>query len=230
MATPRSAGGPTGWPPVTAASDPCPRCSLRRLASDPRRDAHVAPRSRASVPLGDARCALRRLVEHVAIATLVVVARIGGGVSRYDLVLDLDAPRVRVVVEVKVRAELTASAIGGDAPRTEIDDYLALAERARRNERRAHARRRRARGEARSHRCFGGHVYSQEVHDALARLLLRDSTSALEPAARLIAEQCVGRTKDRDIATLDSRSTAFSPCGSSCSSAPGRPNRAVARA
>jgi hypothetical protein len=154
-----------------------------------------------------ARCSVLRPlaenVEGIAIATQVVVTRVGGGVSRYDLVLDLDAPRMRVVVEVKVRASLTSSAIGDDGARTQIDDYLALAERAPGvNVVLTLGGDSLVAGAARSHPCFGGHVFWQEVHDALARVLRRDRRErTLDPAARLIAEQFVATMEARSMAT-----------------------------
>lgn len=144
-----------------------------------------------------------------SVRTQVVVPRIGGGTSRYDLLLE--AGRVRAVVELKVRAGLTASgAVDVDAQpdprqRHQIDDYLALAKQAPEGvEQLVFAL---AVGfvdvgaDARDHRCWGGCLTWQTVHDAFARRLRLRSAEQIDSATRMIAEQLLGVMEVRRMAT-----------------------------
>jgi hypothetical protein len=160
--------------------------------------------SAASAQLGR-HIALRR----PTVRTQVVTPRIGGGTSRYDLLLE--APRIHAVVELKIRAGLTASAIvdgaaePGAPQRHQIDDYLALAQGA-------------PGGhqhvvfvlaptfvdvglEARRHSCWGGCITWQMVHDAFERRLRAPGEAQIDPALKTIAEQLLGVMEVRRMAT-----------------------------
>jgi hypothetical protein len=67
------------------------------------------------------------------IATQVNVPAVDGGTCRYDLVLTWGAPRLEIVVEIKVRAGLTWKRIedeeGGTTNVHQIERYVALAKR-----------------------------------------------------------------------------------------------------
>jgi hypothetical protein len=148
-------------------------------------------------------------LQYPTIRTQVVVARVGGGTSRYDL--QLDAGGMRAVVELKVWAGLTASAIADDSaepsapPRHQVDDYLALADRA-------------PKGKehlvfvlaptfvdvgatAGGHRCWGGCLTWQSVHDAFARRLRAPGEPPIDAATKVIAEQFLGVMEVRRMAT-----------------------------
>lgn len=145
------------------------------------------------------------LLGRPTVRTQVVIPRIGGGTSRYDLVLD--GPRCRAVVEVKVRAPLTVSAIVHetiDRPRHQVDDYLALAAAAVDADQLVFTL---AIGlvdvgvEARAHDRWGGGLTWQTVHDAFAsRLRAREATS-MDAGARMVAEQLLGVMEARGMAT-----------------------------
>ena len=119
----------------------------------------------------------------------------------------LDDGERRAVVEVKVRAPLTPSAIVDETferRRHQVDDYLSLA-----------AVVSGARqlvftlaigfvdvgAEAFAHDCWGGGIVWQAVHDVFAMDLRARREVPLDPGARMVAEQLLGVMEARGMAT-----------------------------
>ncbi|UJR86704.1 hypothetical protein [Sandaracinus amylolyticus] len=129
----------------------------------------------------------------------------GGGVCRYDLVLEDRRAPARVVVELKIDHDLTPSGAELDStcPRHQVHDYLELAEA---DPPGSHWVFTLAPGlvdvgeDAERHPCFGGHLRWQEVHDAFARVLRLDRSDALEPTAKALATQFLEVMEARQMA------------------------------
>lgn len=138
------------------------------------------------------------------VATQRQVSRSDGRTSRYDLVLE--SKTRRAVVEIKVAHALTPSGSpqgSADEPRRhQVHDYLDIAD----------AEHPRGMvftlapghldvGErARTHRCYGGQLTWQEVHDAFRRCLAGPRAARMDAGAKLIAEQFLGVMEARAMA------------------------------
>jgi len=114
------------------------------------------------------------------VETQVVMCRARGlGVCRPDLVLSNRVAGEKVLVEIKVHADLTPTAHGG---RTQLDDYLDIAEAQGNAIVYVLAPRRMVISGATNRPCFGGQVRWQSVYDAFRDVLARrkvDGVAAL---------------------------------------------------